>query len=230
MRWNSLPGWMGTCLLASALSAGCNQAQVQPSSQGNGRPPMAYSSAASAKTPGYPMSGTPSDGAWRTPPIVQTTPMPELTQAKAELPESKPLEPPPALNTEISALPPGTPAPPATSGNVAVSPVLAQSTAAPARTALPDQTLMPDFGHAEDYSWLAGKLQYSRFNKSWRLRFASVDEEDRYGGSVTIVDDLRLAGLKDGQMVRVEGQLVNPEAKRSAPPYEVNSIQAFDKD
>jgi hypothetical protein len=228
MKWKSLPGWVGTCVLASGWSTGCNQPQVQPSSQPSGRPPMVYSSSPSARIPGYTLPGTPNREVWGTPPVVQTTTPPELVQAKAESPESKPLEAPPTLNTEIAAPPAITPTAAATSGDPPANPALAQSAPSFPRSSLPDHMVTLDFGHAEDYSWLAGKLQYSRFNKSWRLRFASVDEEDRYGGSVTIVD-LPLAGLKDGQMVRVEGHLVNPEAKTSAPPYEVNSIQALEK-
>jgi hypothetical protein len=190
---------------------------------------MVYSSSPSARIPGYSMAGTPNQQVWGTPPVVQTTTTPELVQAKAEMPESKPLEAPPTMNAEIVPPPAMGPMAPGASGDALANPALAESTESFPRRSSPDHMATPDSGHAEDYSWLVGKLQYSRFNKSWRLRFASVDEEDRYGGSVTIVDDLRLAGLKDGQTVRVEGHLTNPEARTIAPPYEVNSIQALDK-
>jgi len=95
------------------------------------------------------------------------------------------------------------------------------------RKAFVDITAQPGFSHAEDYSWLSGQLQRSR--KGWRLRYASVDEVDIYGGSVTLKDESRLAAMNDGDLVRVHGRLLNPEDRAIAPPYEVMSIQAIEK-
>jgi hypothetical protein len=83
------------------------------------------------------------------------------------------------------------------------------------------------FARADDYSWLSGELQFSRL-KGWRLRYASVAEADPYGGSVTLIDNELLRGLKDGQLVMVEGRLVNPDARNIAPEYRVRSIQPID--
>jgi len=189
---------LSTSLLASALSAGCNQAQVQPATQMPPRTTISY-------------SNVPKTGSWSGPtdanlritqppatPIVptvavssQTAPEATLTQVKLPVPDES--------GPQIVASPEPPP--------VAAKPVVSE------------------FGHAPDYTWLTGKLQYSRFNKTWRLRYASVDQDDPYGGSVTIVDDLRSPGLKDGQHIHVEGRFVNPGAKGIAPPYEVTSIE-----
>ena len=74
----------------------------------------------------------------------------------------------------------------------------------------PETTLFARNGHAPNYSWVCGQLEYSRYHKNWRLRYAGLDEVDAYGGSVTLTEDVRTAGLKDGQHVRLEGRLVNP--------------------
>jgi hypothetical protein len=95
------------------------------------------------------------------------------------------------------------------------------------RKAFVDITAQPGFSHAEDYSWLSGQLQRSR--KGWRLRYASVDQVDVYGGSVTLRDESRLSGMNDGDLVRVHGRLLNPEDRGIAPAYEVMSVQAIEK-
>jgi hypothetical protein len=95
------------------------------------------------------------------------------------------------------------------------------------RRAFVDITAQPGFTHAEDYSSLSGQLQHAR--RGWRLRYASVDEVDTYGGSVTLTDESRLSELRDGELVRVHGRLLNPEDTRIAPPYEVLSIQSLEK-
>src|SRR5699024_3491236 len=72
----------------------------------------------------------------------------------------------------------------------------------PVRRSYTDVTAAACFAHGPDYGWLCGRVEYSRLSKGWRLRYASVDEDDRYGGSVTLVPDPKLDILKDGQYVR----------------------------
>lgn len=98
----------------------------------------------------------------------------------------------------------------------------------PARRVFHDITASPCFAKAEDYSWLQGQVEYTRLSKSWRLRYASVDEEDRFGGSVTLTGDTVLDSLKDGEYVRIRGYLPNPDARGSAPTYRVEAIEAVE--
>jgi hypothetical protein len=88
-----------------------------------------------------------------------------------------------------------------------------------------DLTAQPWFSHAPDYSWLAGQLRFSKSNTSWRLRYASLDENDPYDGEVTLVDYPQIDCLKDGQYVRVSGHLVDPERKELGSHYRVSSMQ-----
>jgi hypothetical protein len=99
----------------------------------------------------------------------------------------------------------------------------------PVRKSFVDISAHPCFSHNADYTSLTGQLQYSRHTKAWRLRYASVDEVDPYGGSVTVADDSRLTGMKDGDYVRVQGSFVNSADQGIAPPYEVSSIQLLTK-
>jgi len=98
-----------------------------------------------------------------------------------------------------------------------------------AKKATPLPTIKTKTGRADDYTWLCGQLQYWPLHKSWRLRYAGLDEVDPYGGSVTLADGVRGADAKDGQYVRVEGRLIDPAVKSIAPAYAVESIHALDK-
>lgn len=88
-----------------------------------------------------------------------------------------------------------------------------------------DVTAASCFGRAADYTWLVGQVEQSRSGAGYRLRFASVDDTDRYGGSVTLAGDGNLPTLKDGQYIRVRGHLVDAETHSPAPAYQVESCE-----
>src|SRR5262249_14935442 len=98
----------------------------------------------------------------------------------------------------------------------------------PTRRAVTDITASPCFAKADDYSWLQGVVEYSRLSKSWRLRYASVDEVDKFGGSVTLTGDTLLDSLKDGQQLRVKGYLPNADARGIAPAYRVEALESIE--
>jgi hypothetical protein len=79
------------------------------------------------------------------------------------------------------------------------------------------------YGHAPDYSWVCGEVMHTR--KGWRLRYASLDETDTYGGSVTLADDPRLADLKEGDIFVLNGHLQDPDSHTSAPVYVVSDVK-----
>lgn len=138
----------------------------------------------------------------------------------------------PAANT----LPPIVP----TSAKSAVDPLLSQAPPAhPSAVGQPEaQTSLsatnpeeqasaaPRFAHDSNYRWLVGSLEYSRIQQAWLLRYVPFDEEDRYGGCVTLVMSSRTLNFKPGQMVRVEGGLIDPESRQLRPAFEVQNIRA----
>lgn len=93
------------------------------------------------------------------------------------------------------------------------------------RRSFADITAKSCFAHDPDYRWVQGELQFVYTRNAWRLRYASVDEEDRYGGSVTLIEVGSMNNFSSGQFVRVEGCVVNPESKEPSPAYRVSSIQ-----
>lgn len=85
-----------------------------------------------------------------------------------------------------------------------------------------------EFGRAPDYGWLQGELLFSSVRGVWRMRYAAADDDDAYGGSVTLVGiDSRLA-LHAGQRVRIKGRLINPRSNEPSPFYRVLSVQAVE--
>jgi len=84
----------------------------------------------------------------------------------------------------------------------------------------------PLFGHDPNYRWLVGTLDYSRIQQAWLLRYAPLEEEDRYGGCVTLVASNRAMNWKPGQLVRVQGVLIDPDSQQLRPAFEVQSLRA----
>jgi hypothetical protein len=81
--------------------------------------------------------------------------------------------------------------------------------------------------HAPDYGWLVGELQYLQTRHTWRLRYARPGDEDRYGGTVTLTGEALPATCSDGEIVRVEGRLVNPDSVEPRPAYWVNTLKVI---
>lgn len=81
------------------------------------------------------------------------------------------------------------------------------------------------YNRAEDHSWLVGRVYYVHGRDTWRLRYASIDEIDPYGGSVTLQGPNLEGRLRDGAQMRVEGELLDPESRHPSPAYRVRSLQ-----
>jgi hypothetical protein len=83
----------------------------------------------------------------------------------------------------------------------------------------------PSYGHAPDYRWLTGELSFSPVRNAWRLRFADAEEDDAYGGSVTLIAPASPTTYHNGQRVRIEGELNDPCSQEPSPAYRVHYIQ-----
>jgi len=68
-------------------------------------------------------------------------------------------------------------------------------------------------------------LLFSSVRGVWRLRYAAADDEDPYGGSVTLVHIDANLGLQAGQHVRVKGKLINPATSEPSPYYHVLEME-----
>lgn len=78
---------------------------------------------------------------------------------------------------------------------------------------------------ADTFKSITGNVQPWR--KTWRLRFAPVDREAVYGGSV-VLEGTCLERLRDGQTVRVQGVLIAPTDRASPARYRVQTLEVLD--
>jgi hypothetical protein len=190
----------GALLLGASLLSGCESAQPRPVASR----PMPTTVTLSPKAP--------------------PSPRPTVVTAKVETPvqQEKPAEPQslaitnPAPEVHPARFEDGDP-------SASLHPAM------PARKSYVDITARSCFGHSDDYSWISGELQYSHLSKAWRLRYASVDEVDKYGGSMTLVCDRPSTEFKDGVCVRIRGHVDDMSGRSTAPPYQVESVQIIEK-
>jgi hypothetical protein len=86
------------------------------------------------------------------------------------------------------------------------------------------------YGHAPDHTWLQGVLD-KHYLGQMHLRYCDPTMDETWGGKVILEKDDRLAPFKDGDVVRVEGELVKEDgqAKRGSwchfPLYRIRDIQ-----
>jgi hypothetical protein len=81
------------------------------------------------------------------------------------------------------------------------------------------------FGHDAKYRWLMGALEYSPTQRTWLLHYLPYQENDHYGGCVALVGIDPQMRFKPGQIVRVEGSLIDPNSMQLQPAYEVQRIR-----
>ena len=81
------------------------------------------------------------------------------------------------------------------------------------------------YGHAPDYSWLQGIFNRSPDSRP-ELRYARPAGDDPGGGKVTLQEDPRFAQLRPGDIVRVEGKLVDQPGEPASPQrlYRADSV------
>jgi hypothetical protein len=88
-------------------------------------------------------------------------------------------------------------------------------------------------GHEIDYSWITGQLTYIRTaGGRWVVRYAPLGQVDRYGGSVVLAPTVEMKNYREGDMVRVHGEILNEG--RAVPGlggalYRVNMIFMIDR-
>ncbi|MEW4530844.1 MAG: hypothetical protein ACF8PG_10840 [Maioricimonas sp. JB045] len=61
---------------------------------------------------------------------------------------------------------------------------------------------------ATNYRWLRGTVSYDQKDRSWSIVYSiDPEQDDPYAGALTLVGTPNLQGLKDGEVVTVQGQL-----------------------
>lgn len=128
-----------------------------------------------------------------------------------------PLPPPPVIQpvSTVPAEPAPAPAPPPP----------------PARSTEIAKEYLHKVANADDYSWVTGQLFYIHIHADqglWFVRYAPVDKEDRYGGSVVLAPATSMANFREGDLVTVHGEILNQgRASRylGGPLYRALAVQ-----
>ncbi len=96
----------------------------------------------------------------------------------------------------------------------------------------PAELPIPEYGHGKNYRWLLGHLQRVHSPKhQWKIRYAALDENDEWGGSMILAPDAQLDQWKDGDQVYVEGEILTkrPSLYLTGPLYRVHIIRSAEQ-
>jgi hypothetical protein len=93
--------------------------------------------------------------------------------------------------------------------------------------------LFDKIGHADDYSWVTGQLFYVHANGGmWVLRYAGVDEEDHYGGSIVLTTAVSMRNFREGDLVSVTGEILKDgraNKQLGGPLYRATSVNMVER-
>jgi hypothetical protein len=100
-------------------------------------------------------------------------------------------------------------------------------TAAEPRPTQPAQTrpILPQgirpgtIGHGDNYAWLLGRVYKQR--GGWMIRYAPPGSPDRHEGIMELLFPDPMDHLKEGMLVRVEGDVLDPAPLEIQPAYRV---------
>jgi hypothetical protein len=69
---------------------------------------------------------------------------------------------------------------------------------------------LPRIGNDPEYRWVTGQLFYIHAEGGmWVVRYAPVDREDRYGGSVVLAPAVNMDNFQEGDLVTVHGEVLS---------------------
>jgi hypothetical protein len=90
------------------------------------------------------------------------------------------------------------------------------------------ETIAPGkYDRDRNYRWLKGKLEYTRTDDRWKLRYIPIDgDTDDFGGSVVLLGSRLMEGYKPGEYVTVYGTLGETDSRGNgyAPSYTVDRV------
>lgn len=107
-----------------------------------------------------------------------------------------------------------------------------------AQTKSVETGLKPEYnskvGSAEDYSWVTGQLFYlhAAGQGFWVVRYASVDQEDKYGGSVILAGAANMKNFREGDLICVHGEVLNEGRATKffgGPLYRAQVVEMVDR-
>ena len=109
---------------------------------------------------------------------------------------------------------------------IPAQPEAKQAPVLPRETPVAIKTAPASMGQTEQFKSITGEVQVFRTTR--RLRYAAIDQADIYGGVVVLEGDAEVSKLRDGQHVRVRGELIPPTTRVGSAIYRVASLEILD--
>lgn len=144
------------------------------------------------------------------------TPAPaEAPMPKVEAPAPKPAEPTPPAKPAQKPAEPAKPAPkPPAEIKTSYQPDVVERTA----------------NYAPDYKWLQGNVHWVHVNGgAWVVRYMPLDKSDKYGGSMVLASSKLTKSLKEGDFVKIEGEILNEKSSilLGGPLYRAKTVNVL---
>jgi hypothetical protein len=144
-------------------------------------------------------------------------PMPAYSGTAASSPGGQAVSPyhsvPAQPTTPLAALPGSMPGQPSLNPMMAGQPVPVPTMTRVLNSHAPESAPTSDpgrMGHEADYSRITGYLYYVHTDGGrWLLRYATLDQVDRYGGSVVLIPCMEMGKFREGDLVTVRGAVLN---------------------
>jgi hypothetical protein len=92
------------------------------------------------------------------------------------------------------------------------------------RVAAPTAPREGTIGHGDDYRWLLGRIYRQR--EGWMIRYAPPGSPDRHDGNMELLFPEPMDHLKEGTLLRVEGDVLDPAPHEIQPAYRVRHWSA----
>ena len=95
-----------------------------------------------------------------------------------------------------------------------------------------DRRYVKRVSSAADYSKMTGQLFFVHIDGGlWVLRYAPLSTEDGNGGSVVLPNDRKMDSYREGDLVSVEGKIINQKGVRrlGGPMYQAQAISLVDR-
>lgn len=82
---------------------------------------------------------------------------------------------------------------------------------------------------AKDYSWVQGKLMKVHARGGyWQVRYASHEQPDEHGGRFVLLG-ASADNYKDGDLVRIQGDIVGYDERLRATKYRATSVKLVER-
>jgi hypothetical protein len=74
---------------------------------------------------------------------------------------------------------------------------------------------------------VVGTLFHRAAQDTWYVRYGPDDNPDPQADTLSLVNPGPMEGFRPGEIVRVEGELLDPAPYEASPSYRVRAIQAL---